>query len=137
MSIPAIIQADRDWWADYLSEVYGAGHPDIVAIRAGERDNAKALRMIAQHRVAYAPPSLDGRPSDDSLLPHLPESISAAKRCGMQRSHWLDGWFVPWSPRNDNENAEGPWSDWVALALRILETDAKARAALAQEGAKA
>lgn len=69
-----------------------------------------------------------GRPSDDELLPHLPEHIHGAKRCGIERSVWLDGWFVPWSPRNDNQNAEGPWSDWVALAHAILAADATALA---------
>jgi hypothetical protein len=71
----------------------------------------------------------DDRPSDDELLPHLPDSVNGAKRCGIQRSVWLDGWFIPWSPRNDNENAEGPWSDWVNLARKIIEADEKAIAA--------
>lgn len=71
------------------------------------------------------------RPTDDELDPHLPESVRGAKRCGIQRSVWLTGWFVGWSPRNDNENAEGPWSDWVVLAHKILAEDTKARAALA------
>lgn len=70
------------------------------------------------------------RPSDKDLEPHLPETVRSEKRCGIQRSAWLTGWFVPWSPRNDNENAEGPWSHWVALAENILAADAKARAAL-------
>lgn len=76
--------------------------------------------------------SINERPSDDDLDAHLPESIRAAKRCGMQRSTWMTGWFVPWSPRNDNENAEGPWSDWVALAHAILAADEKATTALAE-----
>lgn len=69
--------------------------------------------------------------SDDDLDQHLPENVRGAKRCGIQRSDWLTGWYVPWSPRNDNQNAEGPWSDWVALAHAILAKDAEARAALA------
>lgn len=70
------------------------------------------------------------RPADDDLLPHLPEFIHGERRCGIQRSEWLDGWFVPWSPSNDNQNAEGPWSHWVVLAQEILKADVKARAAL-------
>lgn len=66
------------------------------------------------------------RPSDDVLLPFLPEHIKGATRCGIQRGVWMDEWFVPWSPRNSNENAEGPWSDWVALANAILAADAAA-----------
>lgn len=66
--------------------------------------------------------------TDEDLDKYLPESIRAAKRCGMQRSAWLTGWFVPWSPRNDNENAEGPWSDWVELARKIIGADEVARA---------
>ena len=75
------------------------------------------------------------RPADDVLDPHLPEYIEGAKRCGIQRSVWLPSFFVGWSPRNDNENAEGPWSDWVALAHAILAADEQARAHLTdQEG---
>ena len=75
------------------------------------------------------------RPADDVLDPHLPEHIQGAKRCGIQRSEWLPSFFVGWSPRNDNEEAEGPWSDWVALAHAILAADEKARAHLTdQEG---
>ncbi|QQV76536.1 hypothetical protein H5J25_13900 [Sphingomonas aliaeris] len=66
--------------------------------------------------------------SDDDIEGHLPEYIQGAKRCGIQRSVWLPSFYVPWSPRNDNENAEGPWSDWVALARQILVVDAEARA---------
>jgi len=76
-------------------------------------------------------PSAVVRPSDETLDGFLPESVRAEKRCGIQRSAWLSGWYVPWSPRNDNENAEGPWSHWVALAHEILKADAKAIAAAA------
>jgi hypothetical protein len=66
------------------------------------------------------------RPDDDALDPHLPERIQGDRRCGIQRSDWLTGWYVPWSPRNDNQNAEGPWSHWVALAHEILRIDQEA-----------
>ncbi|MBY0618435.1 hypothetical protein [Sphingomonas ursincola] len=72
----------------------------------------------------------DKRPDDDALLPYLPDHIQAARRCGLEKSEWLTGWFVSWSPRNDNQNAEGCWSDWVALANAILDADRKATAAL-------
>lgn len=42
------------------------------------------------------------------------------KRCGMQWTPWMVDWFTSWSPRNDNNNAEGPWDHWVDLALLIL-----------------
>lgn len=71
------------------------------------------------------------RPDDELLLEHLPDALRGEKRCGIQRSDWLTGWFVPWSPRNDNQNAEGPWNHWVELARKILEADRKALAALA------
>jgi hypothetical protein len=67
--------------------------------------------------------------TDDQLEPHLPEYLEGAKRCGIQRSVWLPSFYVGWSPRNDNENAEGPWSDWVALARAILKADREAREA--------
>lgn len=70
--------------------------------------------------------------TDDQLDPHLPDHLRGEKRCGIQRSDWLPGWFVPWSPRNENQNAEGPWSHWVALAHAILEADAAARAKVEQ-----
>lgn len=73
------------------------------------------------------------RPDDDTLDPHLPEHVRGAKRCAIQRSAWLPGWFVGWSPRNGNENAEGPWSDWVALAHAILAADADAQTKLQGE----
>ncbi|PTR08652.1 MULTISPECIES: hypothetical protein [unclassified Novosphingobium] len=93
--------------------------PLYAALRASER------KLAAVKASDDAP-----RPDDDDLLPHLPETIQGERRCGIQRSEWLDGWFVPWSPRNDNQNAEGPWSHWVALAHKIIETDNKATAKL-------
>lgn len=84
---------------------------------------------------AAVPATVEGgataRPTNDALEPHLPEDVWGAKRCGIRRSDWLTGWYVPWSPRNDNHNAEGGWSDWVALANAILAADAKAQAVLA------
>lgn len=68
------------------------------------------------------------RLDDDALDPHLPEHIRGEKRLGIQRSDWMSGWFVPWSPRNDNQNAEGPWSHWVQLAHAIITADGKAHA---------
>lgn len=89
----------------------------------------KRLRALTARQDAATDAGVE-RPSDKDLEPHLPETVRSEKRCGIQRSAWLTGWFVPWSPRNDNENAEGPWSHWVALAENILAADAKARAAL-------
>lgn len=114
---------------------------DPVLEQADQSGNTAGLWLFAgqwrtvRAALASLPPATDPgkveRPSGDALEPHLPESIEAAKRCGIQRSDWLTGWFVPWSPRNDNQNAEGPWADWVALAHAILAADAKALAALA------
>jgi hypothetical protein len=87
--------------------------------------------ILAQAAVTTV--SQSKRPDDDALEPHLPEHVQGARRCGIQRSAWLPGWFVGWSPRNDNENAEGPWSDWVALARAILATDAEAQTKLQGE----
>jgi len=78
-----IIQADRDWWADWMAETYGPTHPDVVAIRSGERDNAKALSMIARHRETCAGVTkllnvefVETRPSDE---------------CGCPEEEWLIG----------------------------------------------
>lgn len=50
------------------------------------------------------------------------------RRCAVKKSEWLDDWWISHSPRNDNQNAEGPWEDWVALAHAILEADSKWKA---------
>lgn len=44
----------------------------------------------------------------------------AGKRCGVQWPPWMGDWFTSLSPRNDNNNAEGPWDHWVDLAILIL-----------------
>lgn len=46
---------------------------------------------------------------------------SGGKRLGMERSEWLGDWFMSFSPRNSNSNAEGQWDQWVSLALQILQ----------------
>lgn len=48
-------------------------------------------------------------------------TIGAGKRLGLEWCPWMDDWFVSWSPRNSNSNAEGPWDQWVDLALMILQ----------------
>jgi hypothetical protein len=88
-----------------------------------ERRNAVRADAVLDALSAAPDREAIARPSDDDLDAHLPERLKAAKRCGIQRSAWLDGWFVGWSPRNDNENAEGPWSDWLALAHAIIAAD--------------
>lgn len=47
----------------------------------------------------------------------------SAKRCGMQWTPWMGDWFTSLSPRNGNNNAEGTWEHWVALAIDILRHD--------------
>lgn len=46
---------------------------------------------------------------------------SGGKRLSIERSEWLNDWFVSHSPRNSNSNAEGPWDHWVDLAIQILQ----------------
>ena len=46
--------------------------------------------------------------------------FSAAKRCGLEHIPCMNDWFVSWSPRNDNCNAEGHWAHWANLAAHIL-----------------
>lgn len=60
---------------------------------------------------------------------HHPGQLVAngGRRLAVQASEWLDNWYVAYSPRNDNNNAEGPWEDWVTLAHDILRIDAEAR----------
>jgi len=47
-------------------------------------------------------------------------TLSSGRRCGIVWDPWMRDWFTSWSPRNANENAEGPWDHWVDLALMIL-----------------
>lgn len=47
-------------------------------------------------------------------------AVSAGKRLGVRWCPWMGDWFTSWSPRNDNESAEGSWDHWVDLALKIL-----------------
>lgn len=49
------------------------------------------------------------------------EAIKAGKRLGMRWAPWMGDWFTSWSPRNDNDHAEGYWDQWVDLALKILQ----------------
>lgn len=46
--------------------------------------------------------------------------IQSGKRLGVRHCHWMGDWFNSWSPRNDNSNAEGCWSEWVGMANAIL-----------------
>jgi hypothetical protein len=46
--------------------------------------------------------------------------FAAGKRTGLQHTSWMGDWFVSWSPRNGNSNAEGPWDQWVDFALKVL-----------------
>lgn len=56
---------------------------------------------------------------DTNSYEEIPVAQSA-KRCGVQHTPWMGDWFTSWSPRNDNNNAEGTWDHWVDLALHIL-----------------
>lgn len=62
----------------------------------------------------------------DKSMPGEPGAIvaRAGRRLAVQRSAWLNDWYISYSPRNDNQNAEGDWAEWVALAREILAADA-------------
>jgi hypothetical protein len=51
--------------------------------------------------------------------------VTGGRRLAIRGSRHLDDWYLPYSPRNGNDNAEGPWSDWVALAKEILRLEAE------------
>lgn len=55
--------------------------------------------------------------------------IRAAKRCGLSWAPQSGDWFVAWSPRNGNTNAEGPWNHWATLAALILSNPLTAKSA--------
>lgn len=52
--------------------------------------------------------------------------VQSAKRVDVVRIPWMGDWFASHSPRNGNNNAEGPWDHWVQLALSILQHPATA-----------
>ena len=107
------------------------------AVRGGTFSERYAA-MIAAAPAALARPraAVGERPDDEALDPHLPDAVKSERRCGIQRSDWMTSWFVSWSPRNDNQNAEGPWSHWVALAHAVIAADEKAILALQSPPAK-
>ena len=51
------------------------------------------------------------------------EILAAGSRLAIRASEVLDDWYVPFSPRNSSQCAEGSWSEWVALANKILQRD--------------
>ena len=61
----------------------------------------------------------DGKLEADEFTP-IP-MLQSGKRCGVRHTPWMGDWFTSWSPRNDNENSEGPWDHWVDLAIKILQ----------------
>lgn len=59
--------------------------------------------------------------------------FSAGRRLAMHQSEWLPSFYVSYSPRNDNSNAEGPWEEWVDLARQIIAEDESRKASSSQE----
>ena len=53
---------------------------------------------------------------------------AGARRLAVCKSEYLSDWWISHSPRNDNENAEGTWEEWVFLASEILKVDAEWKA---------
>lgn len=51
---------------------------------------------------------------------------NGGKRLSMEKSEYLNDWFMSFSPRNSNSNAEGPWDHWVDFAIQILQHPATA-----------
>jgi hypothetical protein len=48
------------------------------------------------------------------------QAVPGGKRLALDWTPWMGDWFVSSSPRNGNNNAEGPWDQWVDLAIGIL-----------------
>jgi len=62
------------------------------------------------------------------------DDLVGGKRCGITAVNGLnegdepDGWWVGYSPRNGfNASVEGPWSDWVEMAQKILDEERRRR----------
>jgi hypothetical protein len=56
----------------------------------------------------------------------VPLDDGSSKRCGVSWAPWMGDWFISYSPRNGNSNAEGTWDHWTQLAIAILQHDATA-----------
>lgn len=66
----------------------------------------------------------------------LPKDIYAGRRLAIEKSDWMENWWVAHSPRNGKSAcAEGPWEEWVELARQILEVDARMRLEKAEKAA--
>jgi len=61
---------------------------------------------------------------------------AGARRLAMCKSEWLEDWWISHSPRNDNQNAEGTWEEWVSLASAILKADVEWKAQNARTEAR-
>jgi hypothetical protein len=48
--------------------------------------------------------------------------LKAGKRLAIAETS-LDNWYGSYSPRNNNDCAEGQWCQWVHLARQILADD--------------
>jgi hypothetical protein len=55
-------------------------------------------------------------------------ALDAGRRLGVQWDPWMGDWFTSWSPRNSNSHAEGPWAQWIDLAIAILQDPMTAKA---------
>lgn len=75
-----------------------------------------------------------GAPPQPDALPVIQDlwrtDITGGNRCEIT-THGSDdpwtAWWVPWSPRNGNNNAEGPLSDWVRIGARLVLLEAERR----------
>jgi hypothetical protein len=114
------------WLHDYDPD---DGH-GIIGHSSSDQCFTRAVVLAAFEAGLAAPRPEPADIADEDIDAYLPEYVRGEKRNGIQRSYWLSGWFVPWSPRNDNQNAEGPWSHWVKLARAIIAIDEEARARL-------
>ena len=55
------------------------------------------------------------------------------RRLAIQQNWGPGKKYQPYCPRNENQYAEGSWSDWTELAQTIIEEEESARANAAQE----
>lgn len=60
---------------------------------------------------------------DENPDPKTHVYIVAGRRLAMMSVMEFTDWYISHSPRNGNQNAEGPWSEWVQLAKLILAED--------------
>lgn len=48
---------------------------------------------------------------------------ASSRKLAIRASIYSSDWYISYSPKNDNEYAEGKWDEWVSLAHEVLKLE--------------